>query len=104
MSEFFSGEQKVPKNYYYNEKGVESETLDNDFLAKKTVLGKEEQYFVTLRSNELYNPLSTHANRNSKFLTKLKKVDKQTFNYYIKFLETKNLKYFNLTNRGLINV
>ena len=60
-------------------------------------------FFVKTFSGLLYDPYGPYSKRESVLDLKLKKVSQKTFNNYLDYLKTKNLKYLSIAQRGFID-
>lgn len=63
----------------------------------------QKKYYITVHNNAPYDPYGIDSHREDKIRTNLKTVSKQTFEYYILYLKTRNLLYMTRTNRSFIN-
>jgi hypothetical protein len=60
-------------------------------------------FFIKTFSSAIFDP-NGPLNKREKFLeTKMKKVSQTTFGNYLKYLQTKNLKYLTLAQRGFLS-
>ena len=88
---------------YLNSSGKE---IDNDVdkvYAKVLVEKNKETYFIVTYQNLPLDPLGTYQKRQTYLETKMKKVSKATFDYYLTYLQTKNSIYLTRTNRSYNN-
>lgn len=60
-------------------------------------------YFITIHNNIPYDPYGIYSHREQNLKTSLKKVSKQTFDYYLLYLKTRNLLYMTRTQRSFLN-
>ena len=69
-------------------------------------LGKKDfqrQFFVRTYNNLPFDPMGPEARRDIWRRTELKKVNENTFNFYLTYLQTKNSIYMTRTQRSFIN-
>lgn len=86
----------------YNKHGQEAQKGDKVF-AEYVDGSKQKIYSVLTYNNSLYDPLGTDSHRESKLNTVLKKTTKQTFDYYIHYLQDRNKIYITRAQRSFIN-
>lgn len=79
------------------------QTESSGFYAEMIVNGNNVGFFVKTFSGLLYDPYGPYSKRESVLDLKLKKVSQKTFNSYIDYLKTKNLKYLSIAQRGFID-
>lgn len=60
-------------------------------------------YFIKTFGSSIYDPYGPYSKRESVLDLKLKKVSLKTFNNYLEYLKTKNLKHFTIAQRGFID-
>lgn len=63
----------------------------------------QKRYFITTHNNCPYDPYGIDSHREQNLRTQLKSVSKQTFDYYMLYLKTRNLLYMTRTQRSFIN-
>lgn len=86
----------------YNKFGQESNEKDKVFA--KTIDGKIKKiYYVLTYNNLVYDPLGPDSNREANLNTVLKPTSKQTFDYYMKYLQSNNRLYITKAQRSYIN-
>lgn len=79
-----------------------AESTDNEEIAfaKKTINDDKETYYIKYMRGEIIDPHHIDNNlRNTTYPKTFKKVSKQAFDAYIKFLQTKNRLYFTIARR-----
>jgi hypothetical protein len=64
---------------------------------------KQTNYLIATQNNVPYDPYGIDSHREGTLLLKLKNVSKQTFDYYILYLQTRNSLYMTRTQRSFIN-
>lgn len=92
----------------YNKLGQISESDKEKVFAISTEanLGKDKfqkTYSIITQNNSPYDPYGIDSHRESTLALKLKKVSKQTFDYYILYLQTRNSLYMTRAQRSFIN-
>jgi hypothetical protein len=97
--------EKLEENY--NRSGQLSENKEKVF-ARYTEISlpkgdKQKRYFIMTHNNVPYDPHGIDSHRERNLRTNLKTVSKQTFDYYILYLKTRNLLYMTRTQRSFIN-
>ena len=72
--------------------------------AKVTYIdGKEHTFKIRIFQNSPYDPLGAYGKRENYIETKLKKVSKNTFDFYMMYLRTNNSIYMTKAQRGFLN-
>lgn len=103
-----SDHQKASSEELYNKLG-EPLTEDSDKVFAKyiaTEIGNgqlQKKYFIRTHNNVPYDPSGPDSHREAHLKTDLKSVSKQTFDYYILYLKTKNSLYMTRAQRSFIN-
>jgi hypothetical protein len=100
---------KSADNLTYNKLGS---LIDNDddqkIFAQSLCISidnntKQNKYLVLTYKNQLYDPYGTDSHREKSLELKLKNVNKDTFSYYLRYLQTKNSLYMTRANRSFID-
>ena len=74
-----------------------------DSYAYTSDAGGHKTYFIKYIRGELCDPHNVHLSSGlSKMLSTYKKVTENTYNNYVKFLQTKNTLYFTRARRNLM--
>tara|TARA_B100000902_G_scaffold284953_1_gene270962 strand:- start:11920 stop:12258 length:339 start_codon:yes stop_codon:yes gene_type:complete len=63
----------------------------------------QKKFFVLTSNGTLFDPRGTDSHRANKIRKELKSTSKQTFDYYIKYLQTKNTLFMRRAERSFIN-
>lgn len=63
----------------------------------------QNKYFLRTHNNVPYDPNGPYSHRETYLKTELKTVSKQTFDYYVMYLKTKNPIYMTRAQRSFIN-
>jgi hypothetical protein len=107
--ESISKEDFIPEKIEetYNRSGQLSQNKEKVF-ARYTEINlskgeKQKRYFIMTCNNIPYDPYGIDSHREKNLRTSLKTVSKQTFDYYILYLKTRNLLYMTRTQRSFIN-
>jgi len=96
------------KETLFNKKGEEIQNIKkNKAFAKISVDSTEAiskiTHYVSVYLNVLYDPTGCYSNREQYLQTKLKKVSKETFDFYYLYLMTNNSIYFTRAQRKFLN-
>jgi hypothetical protein len=100
--------EKKSIQHVFNEKGVLTSDSEDKVFAKNLEIdiGKGEfqhQYLLRTYNNIPLDPMGPEARRDIWRRTELKQVSRQTFDYYIMYLRTKNSLYYTRAQRSFIN-
>ena len=100
-------DKKQSDNKCYNAYGETVSADDEKVYAQYkaiTLSDRVQKKFFALTSNgNLFDPRGTDSNRTNTIRTELKSVSKQTFDYYLQYLKTKNTLYMRRAERSFIN-
>lgn len=97
-------ELEIKKETDYNKCGKQVATSNEKVFAKVVVNPKgTESYLICTYNNEIYDPMGINSNRERYLNTKLKLVSKDTFDFYMIYLQTNNSIYLTRANRRFIN-
>ncbi len=96
-------EVSIDKETDFNKKGLNTLNAKEKVFAKKVDSEKDSHYFVITHNNEIYDPMGINSNRERFLETKLKRVTKDTFDFYLIYLQTNNSIYLTRANRRFIN-
>lgn len=87
----------------FNKDGqVSTETKENKY-AKMIGKNNKDSYYIRTHLNVPYDPLGPYGHRENYIETKLKKVSKNTFDFYMMYLKTNNSIYLTRASRGFLN-
>ena len=87
----------------FNKDGqVSIETKENKY-AKVVGKNSKDTYYIRTHLNVPYDPLGPYGHRENYIETKLKKVSKDTFDFYVMYLKTNNWLYLTRASRGFLN-
>ena len=91
----------------YNKNGDIANNNEKVFAREITTTlengGTQRKYFIMTYNNTPYDPYGIDSHREKNLELKLKNVNKDTFSYYIKYLQTKNSLYITRANRSFID-
>jgi len=92
----------------YNKQGKTVSSPKEKVFAKFTEVNVgndkiQKKYYVITNNNCLYDPYGIDSHRERTLRTQLKSVSKQTFDYYMMYLQSRNLLYLTRANRSFIN-
>ena len=81
---------------------VTKETKEKSYAK---VIGKsgDESYYIRVHEGVPYDPLGPFGKRENYIETKMKKVSKNTFDFYMMYLKTNNSIYMTKAQRGFLN-
>lgn len=78
---------------------------ESAMLLKVMTVGKWEVYFAWFIRNVLYDPYGTELLRRTQQETvKTRKISKETYENYMKYLKTKNALYLNRARRSSLEI
>jgi len=83
---------------YLDKNGNETED-ENIAFAKISQSGEKNNYYIKYNRGEIIDPHHTDSNGRKNSNATFRKVNKKTFDTYNKFLKTKNLLYFTMARR-----
>lgn len=63
----------------------------------------QNKFFVLTSNGNLFNPIGIDSHRINTVRKELKATSKQTFDYYLKYLQTKNVIFLRRAERSFIN-
>lgn len=74
-------------------------------FAKRVTLNEAANatYYVMTHQSSLFDPNGPYGRRERVLDTKLKRVTKNTFDFYLTYLKTNNTIYFTKAQRGFLN-
>jgi transposase-like protein len=87
----------------FNRKGLNVLNSKEKVFAKIIKSENSDQYYVSTHNNEIYDPMGLNSNRERYLETKFKRVSKDTFDFYLIYLQTNNSIYLTRANRRFIN-
>jgi len=99
----FSDKSSITSIDYINKNG---EVIDNDVdkvYAKVVHQNMSEAYQLKTYENTIFDPIGRLSNRENILETKMRKVSKNTFDYYVMYLKTNNSIYLTKANRSFLN-
>jgi len=104
MMNFSIAGQKPKKEHVYINK--EGKVICNDrdkVYAQVSIEGDREVHSIVTYQNSPLDPMGRYQKRQAYLETKMQKVSKKTFDYYITYLQTNNSIYLTRTNRSYQN-
>ena len=81
---------------------ISTEAKENKY-AKVVGKNSKDTYYIRTHLNVPYDPLGPYGHRENYIETKLKKVSKDTFDFYVMYLKTNNSLYLTRASRGFLN-
>lgn len=106
--ETLNAPQAVKTHELYNKLGKKSDSDKEKVFAKFTELDigkdqKQKTYAIIMQNNSPYDPYGIDSHRENTINLTLKNVSKQTFEYYLLYLQTRNSLYMTRAQRSFIN-
>ena len=102
ISEFIDYE-KVEYTYYDKDANIITENVDIS-CAYIALINDKKSYYVKVLRASLFNPEGMDSNKIKSLLTKFSKVKKETFDFYIDYLKTKQMNSLTWAERSNIDV
>jgi len=97
-------EFKSAETVYLLMDGTETKESDPMAYLKKSISPDgRESYYVKTHNSLILDPWGVYAGREASINTSFKKVSKDTYKYFAKYLKTKNSVYLTRAQRGFIN-
>ena len=90
--------------YLFDKRG--SEVLSDKELVFAKVIkaeGKNDRHFILTHDSVPHDPWGMHKNRERSLNMNMKSASKETFDYYMLFLKTRNSLYMTRAQRSFIN-
>lgn len=106
MMMYIDGKYKEEKNIeemFFGREGKQITSEKEKFFAKIAIDNGAYIYYIRMYQGLPYDPIGPYSKRNIFSDTKLIKVNKDTFDYYIFYLSTNNSIYLTKTQRGVLN-
>jgi hypothetical protein len=101
-SEFFQ-EEKFDYTYYGSD-GSESQEDGRNSCAYLVKSDKVQNYYVKFFRGRVIDPYGMDSGKIKSDMAEYKKVQKDTFNFYVKYLETRKSSYLSWAERSHIDV
>lgn len=100
-------DKKQSDNKCYNAYGetvlTENEKVYAQYKAITLSDKVQKKFFVLTSNGSLFDPRGTDSHRTNTISTELKSTSKQTFDYYLQYLKTKNTLFMRRAERSFIN-
>jgi|TARA_R100001163_G_C5067350_1_gene206406 hypothetical protein len=95
--------EKTTTTHFFDKTGAD--VIDQrEFSYAKVIQSKiKETYYVRVYEGRPLDPWGMYKGREKTLSTKLKKVSKATFDYYMLFLKTRNSLYMTRAQRSFLN-
>lgn len=87
----------------FSKNGKPSQNPKDKIFAKLVEGQSGKTYYIATLKKEIYNPLGSQSNREQYLNLELSKVSKDTFDFYLIYLQTNNSIYLTRANRRFIN-
>lgn len=98
-----NGKNPTKEYVYINKSGKVIENDVDKVYAQVLVEGERETHYIVTYQNSPLDPMGRYQKRQAYLETKMTKVAKKTFDYYITYLQTNNSIYLTRTNRSYQN-
>ena len=79
---------------YYESNGSSSSDETNKSCAFVLVIDNSDQYFIKFFRSRLFDPNGVDTNKINSIQTEYRKVTKETFDFYTKYLSTNRQEFF----------
>jgi len=96
-------QKKQTEEVELNRIGEKIEKSKEKSYAKIVSTGDSVYYYIRIYQNLPYDPLGPYSRREIFSDTKMKKVSKNTFDFYLMYLKSNNSIYLTKAQRGIIN-
>jgi hypothetical protein len=98
-----SGKNPTREYVYINKSGKVIENDRDKVYAQVLIEGEREIHYIVTYQNSPLDPMGRYQKRQAYLETKMAKVTKKTFDFYITYLQTNNSIYLTRTNRSFQN-
>jgi predicted aldo/keto reductase-like oxidoreductase len=98
-----SEDKTKQKEINFNRNGMTITSGTEKVFAKILAAEKDTQYHIKIYQNQPFDPMGSNSTRERYLETKFKRVSKDTFDFYLIYLQTNNSIYLTRTNRRFIN-
>lgn len=95
--------KEVVETTYFDKVGQETSNLKEKNFAKVVVDRGRASYYIRTYQNMPYDPLGAYSRREIFEDTKMDRVSKNTFDFYLMYLKSNNSIYMTRAQRGFIN-
>jgi len=95
--------KKEIKTILFDKVGLETYNEKEKNFAKVIVDNGSESYYIGTYQNMPYDPLGAYSRREIYADTKMHRVSKNTFDFYIMYLKSNNSIYMTKAQRGFLN-
>jgi hypothetical protein len=95
--------KKELKITLFDKLGVETSNEKERNFAKVVVDADSESYYIRTYQSMPYDPLGAYSRREVYADTKMHRVSKNTFDFYIMYLKSNNSIYLTKAQRGFLN-
>jgi hypothetical protein len=82
---------------------LNSDNTNQKIYAKLVVKNGVEAYYISTHQGVLFDPLGASSRRENSVETSMKRVSKNTFDFYMIYLKTHNSIYMTKAQRGYLN-
>ena len=90
---------------YFDKNAVSIEKVHKKKIYARVVYknGNENSFHIRTYQNTPYDPIGPYGKRGDYIDTKMKRVSKNTFDFYMMYLKTNNSIYMTKAQRGFLN-
>ena len=96
-------EQDNKKTHKYDRNGSPVINSKESVFAQEVLENERSYYKIKTYQNTPFDPQGQYSHREKHLETDMKKVSKETFDYYMLFLKTRNGLYMTRAQRSFIN-
>ena len=104
---FVDSMSKIPKETQaeicFNKYGQNLDSSKEKVYGKVIAKNGRDYYYIRVHQSVPFDPMGTYAKREQYIESKLQQVTKNTFDFYMMYLKTKNTVYMTRARRGLTN-
>jgi hypothetical protein len=104
---YINEEPDIPKveaeEVWFNKDGKEISGENEKFYAKIIAKNDRQYYYIRVYDNSPFDPIGIYGRRERNLPIDMKRVSKNTFDFYMMYLTTKNSLYMTRAQRGFLN-
>ncbi len=91
--------------FFFSKTGEKLNPKDTNQKTYAKIVAKNgvEAYYISTYQGVLFDPLGPYSRRENNVETAMKKVSKNTFDFYMIYLKTRNSIYMTKAQRGYLN-
>lgn len=96
-------ENSITEEVLFNKSGIETSNQKEKIFAKTVVDKGFQSYYIRTYQDTPFDPLGPYARREVFQDTKMQRVSKNTFDFYLMYLKSHNSIYMTKVQRGFLN-